>query len=84
MKKEQLIYFLDNMIEAHKVIWENKTFVDDEDISVSCIDDCIITIGVVKIAEILGCAVTFEPMDSFATRICMKYKGVEFVEHKFN
>ena len=83
MQKEQMKNWLDNMIEAHKPIWAHMTYPNTDGIEIEALENTILTKGVVKAAEILGCAVTFD-YDGDCTRICMEYRGVEFVEHKFH
>lgn len=87
-KKESLEKWLDNMIEAHEPIWENIDFRCEEEnntgIYVSGSNKSLLIKGVVRVAEILGCCITFEPTFGGATKATIYYKGCELYDFIYN
>lgn len=87
-KKESLEKWLDNMIEAHEPIWENIDFRCEEEnntgIYVSGSNKSLLVKGVVRVAEILGCCITFKPTIGGSTMATIDYKGCELYDFIYN
>lgn len=80
--KESLEEWLDSKVEAYQGLWDKESFMfegKDTDIYTYEHKNVIPLHGVVRIAEILGCCVKFEPVFS-CVRAVIEYKGVRLVE----
>ena len=86
MEREALEKWLNVMIDAHRLIWENQDFVYDDEaytgISYDRLPNAIYILGIVRVAEILGCCIKFIPT-LFGTKASIMYRGVEFIEWKY-
>ena len=85
-EKERLEKWLDDMIEAHRLLWDNYKF--DEKTQYDYAQDVIMLKGVDHVAYILGCCVEYSVLKTcghtYGVRACLKYKGVEFIEYMYH
>ena len=80
--KESLEKWLDSKVEVYKGLWNELDFEYEgkrTDLYTYDVENSIPLHGVVRIAEILGCCVKFEPVFS-CVRAVVEYKGARLVE----